>query len=116
MLRLKIKALLKDANGAGLAIQVVSECCAVATAKGCKKDVPTFMAELRANASGSSIEEYYPSMAQDVLMYQRKTEIDTLNGAISKYGKELGIPTPANDLITKIISCIEKNYSKQYSG
>lgn len=47
-------------------------------------------------------------------MYQRKTEIGTLNGAISKYGKELGIPTPANDLITKIISCIEKNYSKQY--
>ncbi|PWM14260.1 MAG: hypothetical protein DBX49_06885 [Clostridia bacterium] len=114
ILRIKIKDIMKDANGAGLAIQVVSECCAVATAKGCKKDVPSFMAELRASASGSSIEEYYPSMAQDVLIYQRKTEIGTLNGAISKYGKELGIPTPANDLITKIISCIEKNYSKQY--
>ena len=116
ILRIKIKDIMKDANGAGLAIQVVTECCAVATAKGCKKDVGTFMAELRASASGGSIEEYYPSMAQDVLMHHRQTEIATLNGAISKYGKELGIPTPANDMITKIISCIQKNYDKQYQG
>lgn len=114
ILRIKIKDIMKDMNGAGLAIQVVTECCAIATAKGCKKEVPTFMAELRASASGGSIEEYYPSMAQDVLMHHRQTEIATLNGAISKYGKELGIPTPANDMITKIISCIQKNYDIQY--
>ncbi len=114
ILRIKIKDIMKDMNGAGLAIQVVTECCAVATAKGCPKNVPAFMAELRASASGGSIEEYYPSMAQDVLMHHRQTEIMTLNGAISKYGKELGIPTPANDMIVKIISCIQKNYDKQY--
>ena len=65
---------------------------------------------------GGTIEDYYPSMAQDVLMFKRQTEIGTLNGAISKYGKALGIPTPANDMITKIISCIQKNYDKQYQG
>ena len=85
---------MKDMNGAGLAIGVVTECCAVATARGCKMEVPAFMAELRRTASGGSIEDYYPSMAQDVLMYKRQTEIDTLNGAIVKYGKQYGIPRP----------------------
>lgn len=116
ILRIQIKDIMKDMNGAGLAIQVMTECCAVATAKGCKKDVAPFLAELRASASGGSIEEYFPSMAQDVLMHKRQTEIATLNGAISKYGKALGIPTPANDMIVKIISCIQKNYDKQYQG
>ncbi len=42
------------------------------------------------------------SMLQDV-RNRRPTEIDTINGAISRIGKELGIPTPKNDaLITKI--------------
>ena len=33
---------------------------------------------------------------------------------ISKYGKETGVPTPANDLITKMVSAIQRNYAKQY--
>ena len=116
ILRLKAKDIMKDMNGAGLAIQVVTECCAVATAKGCPMTASAFMTELRKSVGGGTIEDYYPSMAQDVLMFKRQTEIGTLNGAISKYGKALGIPTPANDMITKIISCIQKNYDKQYQG
>lgn len=116
ILRMQSKDIMKDMNGAGLAIQIATECCAVATAKGCPMNVSEFMAELRRSASGGSIEEYFPSMAQDVLMFKRPTEIATLNGAISKYGKALGIPTPANDLVTKIISCIQKNYDKQYEA
>lgn len=114
ILRLKSKDIMKDMNGAGLAIGVVTECCAVATARGCTMEVPAFMAELRRTASGGSIEDYYPSMAQDVLMYKRQTEIDTLNGAIVKYGKQYGIATPYNDFITKAIKAIQKNYDKQY--
>ena len=116
ILRLKAKDIMKDMNGAGLAIQVVTECCAVATAKGCPMTASAFMTELRNSVGGGTIEDYFPSMAQDVLMFKRQTEIGTLNGAISKYGKALGIPTPANDMITKIISCIQKNYDKQYQG
>ncbi|HOO47649.1 MAG TPA: ketopantoate reductase C-terminal domain-containing protein [Deltaproteobacteria bacterium] len=37
----------------------------------------------------------------------RRTEIDALNGAISRYGKELGVPTPVNDVITAIIKGLE---------
>lgn len=115
ILRLKSKDIMKDANGAGLAIAVITECCAVATARGCEMNPVEFLSELRKNASGSSIEDYYPSMAQDMLMFRRPTEIATLNGAIVKYGKQYGIPTPYNDFITKAISAIQKNYDKQYS-
>ena len=45
-------------------------------------------------------------MLQD-LEHGRKTEIDSMNGAVSYYGKQAGVPTPYNDLVTKIIHEIE---------
>ena len=47
-------------------------------------------------------------------MHQRETEITTLNGVISRYGKELGIPTPANDIIVHMITLTERNYGKMW--
>jgi 2-dehydropantoate 2-reductase len=47
------------------------------------------------------------SMLQDILA-GRKTEIDALNGAISKYAKESGIVTPYNDLLCALIKFKEK--------
>ena len=114
VLRMKCKDIFKDMNGAGLATAIVAECCAVATARGCAMESTKFFAELVKSVSGGSIEDYYPSMAQDVLIFQRPTEIDTLNGAIVKYGKQYGIPTPCNEYITKTIKCIQKNYDKQF--
>jgi len=43
------------------------------------------------------------SMLQDMSRGGRLTEIDALNGAISRYGREEGVPTPVNDVITAII-------------
>ena len=40
------------------------------------------------------------SMLQDVLN-NRRTEIDFINGAISKYGSRSGVLTPINDVLTK---------------
>ena len=116
ILRMQCKDIFKDVNGAGLATAVAGECCAVATAAGCEMDAGAFFKDLARMASGGSIEEYYPSMAQDVLIHQRQTEIDTLNGAIVRYGKKYGVPTPCNEYVTKTIKCIQKNYSKQYQG
>ena len=45
-------------------------------------------------------------MAQDVIK-GRKTEIEHLNGFVSKTGKEMGIPTPYNDAVVQIIRGIE---------
>jgi len=111
--RLKVKDLLADPFGAAMVIQVVSECCAIATAKGCPMDPVEFMQGVK-QSGGSGIVDYYPSMAQDMLMFKRQTEIGTLNGAISEYGRQLNIPTPGNDFITKLVSAIQGNYDKQY--
>ena len=113
--RLKVKDLLADPNGLAMVIQVVSECCAVATAKGCPMDPKAFMMGVK-QSGGSGIVDYYPSMAQDMLMFKRQTEIMTLNGAVAEYGKQLGIPTPACDFITKQVLCMQANYDKQYEG
>jgi 2-dehydropantoate 2-reductase len=43
------------------------------------------------------------SMLQDLAKGGRLTEIDALNGAISRYGREQGVATPVNDVITAII-------------
>lgn len=116
VLRMQCKDIFKDVNGAGLATAVAAECCAVATAAGCPMNSGEFFRLLVKSVSGGSIEEYYPSMAQDVMIYQRPTEIDTLNGAIVRYGKKFGIPTPVNEYLTKTIKCMQKNYDKQYKG
>ncbi|MCF0137314.1 MAG: 2-dehydropantoate 2-reductase [Oscillospiraceae bacterium] len=116
ILRMKCKDIFKDMNGAGLATGIVKECCEVATAWGCPMEASKFFADLVKTVGGGSIEDYYPSMAQDVLIFQRPTEIDTLNGAIVAYGKKFGVPTPCNDYITKTIKCIQKNYDKQYKS
>jgi len=48
------------------------------------------------------------SMLQD-LYKGRKTEIEFINGYISKYGKKLGISTPINDYLTNKIRKLEKS-------
>jgi len=45
---------------------------------------------------------HWPSMWQD-LQAGRPTEIEALNGAICRYGRELGIPTPYIDALTRLV-------------
>lgn len=52
------------------------------------------------------------SMLQDVLQ-KHKTEIDFINGAIARQGKQLGIATPVNETLTYLVKAIESSYSKQ---
>ena len=46
---------------------------------------------------------HYPSMHQDLIQNHRKTEIDYLNGYISRKGKEYVLNTPYCDTVTIII-------------
>ena len=62
----------------------------------------------------AQIGDYYPSMAQDVLMYHRQTEVDYLTGAISRYGKKFGVPTPTCDILTLVIKAKQANYKNTY--
>lgn len=113
--RLKIKYVADCKPGYALFEGVVREAAAVATARGTKIDADDFLAHDLADII-TNIGDYYPSMCQDALMHKRQTEISVLNGQISEYGKELGILTPTNDILTLVISCIQENYDNQYQG
>ena len=51
------------------------------------------------------------SMLQD-LEKGKLTEVDTINGAVSDYGRKVGFPTPMNDKVVEIIHRIEKGELK----
>ncbi len=50
------------------------------------------------------------SMLQD-LERGKKTEVDSINGAVSAYGRKVGCPTPMNDKVVEIIHRIESGSS-----
>lgn len=113
LLRIKVGPMLANDNGVELIKSVWREGCEVAKAVTGIDLWDDMEDELPRLALGFAT--YYPSMAQDVLIYQRQTEILHLNGAISRYGAKYGVPTPINDTLTRMISCIQENYSVQYS-
>lgn len=49
------------------------------------------------------------SMLQDVLK-KKRTEIGFINGVIVRLGQELGIPVPANSILTDLVKTIESSY------
>ena len=61
--------------------------------------------ELAEKVNGSN---WRPSMAQDVVK-RRHTEIDQMNGFVCEQGAKVGIPTPVNEAMTKVIKNIDAN-------
>ena len=112
LLRLKVGDYLEEETGVALLRSVWEEGCAVCKAVTGFDLWPELQEELPRLKSGFAT--YYPSMAQDVLIHHRQTEILLLNGAISRYGAEFGVPTPLNDTLTRMILCVQANYEKQY--
>jgi 2-dehydropantoate 2-reductase len=52
------------------------------------------------------------SMLQDVEA-RRATEVDFLNGGIARFGRELGVPTPLNDAITRLVKGLEASWAQR---
>lgn len=113
VLRLKIGEVEADPFGQKLFHDVIHECCLIANARGVAISEEEFLA-VDHHHIVTKIADYYPSMAQDMLIHQRQTEVDTLTGAISDYGKEMGIPTPTCDVLSTIVRAIQGNYDLQY--
>lgn len=109
LLGLKVGAILENEQGRELVLSVWREACQVAKAAGAGDLWQEMEEELPRLAKGFA--DYYPSMAQDVLIKRQQTEILHLNGAIARYGRELGIDTPVNTMLTQAISCIQANYN-----
>jgi 2-dehydropantoate 2-reductase len=51
--------------------------------------------------------DHHPSMLQDI-QRGRRTEIDALNGAICRLGREFKVPTPINLMITRLVKAKEQ--------
>lgn len=86
---------------------LLRETIAVAKAKGVMLDPVerrSGIHDLMRNAVGAR-----SSMLQDVDA-KRKTEIDVINGAIVKMGKETGIPTPVNQCMVNLVKALETTF------
>ncbi len=51
--------------------------------------------------------EHRPSMGQDMVK-GRRTEIQFLNGMVARKGEEIGLATPANRVLTEIVTKVER--------
>jgi 2-dehydropantoate 2-reductase len=55
--------------------------------------------------------EHRPSMGQDMVK-GRRTEIQFLNGLVARKGEEIGLATPANRVLTEIVTRVERGELK----
>ena len=67
-------------------------------------EVEQFMKNRKAANPRANIQR--PSMAQDMAK-GRKTEIEFMNGLIVRKGKEVGVPTPANEKLVQAVLSVE---------
>ena len=92
-----------------LVSQLVDEGKAVAAAQGIALDADP--EELIDHAARRDVAyDHKASMLQDVEA-RRQTEIDYLNGGISRFGREQGAATPLNDAVTALIKGLEASWA-----
>ncbi len=110
-----VSALLETPNGFisknkyanELSKMLIKEAIEVANASGCTLD---YEEELEhAYDVSRKTDETVSSMVQAVRNH-RETEIMIINGAVSKLGKQYGIPTPCNDMILNLVLAKQSLY------
>jgi 2-dehydropantoate 2-reductase len=98
----------EDAGLRRLVSQLVDEAKAVAAAQGIELDADP--EELIDHAARPDVAyDHKASMLQDVEA-RRPTEVDYLNGGISRFGREQSVPTPMNDAVTALIKGLEASW------
>lgn len=105
--RLKNGQLLEFPGTREIMAQAVAEAAAVVKAQGIELVYPDAYARVKevAQATAGNV----ASMLQDVLA-QRRTEIDYINGAVVDLGQKLGLPTPVNETLTRLVRTIQSSY------
>lgn len=106
LLDCNIKEFFKSESGKTIVKEIIHEFVTVGKASGVKlneEEIVDYVFETSIKAG-----HHYPSMHQDLIQNKRLTEIDYLNGAVARKGKELGIDTPYCKLITDFIHAKEE--------
>lgn len=106
-----------DTNMAGLGstkaahdmvTKIVGEFAAVAHCEDVNLDIPEVISHVETCFDPDTVGMHYPSMHQDLIKNNRLTEIDYINGAISRKGKKYSISTPYCDFLTQLIHSKEE--------
>lgn len=109
--------ILREEGGKESLRRIVEECYQVAHRKGIPLDPPTagLYYEWLVGTLIPVTASHYPSMLRDI-QKGRRTEIDALNGAICRLGRDFGLATPENrrvaDLICERQRALEAGRSK----
>jgi len=109
VLRLPNGALVRSEGAKRIMRAAVTEAVRVSKRKKIKLvyDDPLAKAEAVCEATASNIS----SMLQDILS-KRRSEIDSINGAIIRIAQEAGIPVPVNVMLFDMVKSIEDNYAE----
>lgn len=86
---------------------IVNEFAAVAKHENIDLDTNEIIEHVESCYDPKTIGHHYPSMHQDLIKNHRYTEIDYINGAISRKGQKYGVATPYCDFLTELIHCKE---------
>jgi 2-dehydropantoate 2-reductase len=100
LLRVRNGELLRRPDAAGLMERAALECAAVAAAKGIF--LPFADAARRTREVAQLTAANRSSMLQDMLR-GTPTEIDAINGATVRWGSCLGVPTPVNEILFRLV-------------
>ncbi|WP_028125620.1 2-dehydropantoate 2-reductase [Eremococcus coleocola] len=106
LLNCTIGQLFATEPGLQLVHEIIHEFVQVGQAEGVKLDeeaVTDYVMKTSVTAA-----HHYPSMHQDLVQNHRYTEIDFINGAVTRIGDKHDIETPRCDVITQLIHTKEK--------
>jgi len=84
----------------------VARACGIALDDSDKRAIFDKLTSVRDGGTGAS----KSSMAADIAL-RRRTEIDTIHGAVARLGREKGVPTPTIDAMIAIVKGLESKYA-----
>ncbi|HBF38165.1 MAG TPA: hypothetical protein DDW50_12695 [Firmicutes bacterium] len=90
-----------------------NEVIAVAQAKGIQFSPDELQVNQGKTPINPELYAHLPSTAQDI-KNKKPTEIEFLNGAIYREGLKVGVPTPYNELLYKMVTILENTYDVQF--
>ncbi len=89
----------------------VARACGIDLSEAEKHEVLNKITDPSGGGTGSS----KSSMAADVAN-RRRTEIDTIHGAMARLGREHGVPTPTIDAMIAVVKGLESHYLNKQGG
>ena len=87
---------------------IVNEFAAVGRHEGVELNIPEVLAQIKTCYNRETIGLHHPSMYQDLIVSNRLTEIDYINGAIARKGIEYGVVTPYCTFLTQLVHAKEQ--------